>query len=175
MLQVVLEEEAKRKEVCKDVSDDAGYGKKMSDDTTGSLSAPTTWPSYTVQKEEIIQVDSQADSQGSRNTTKAENEAADAFASHITVEENARELAFAIAAGDVPANASGLGGHRDHLDENANNGPQQLPDGEETEGPPAAEGLLSSQEMATGVLPVSSPALESNVGPKQTDLKHRLV
>ena len=163
MLQVVLEEEAKQKEGYKDSCVDAGHDRPTSDNATGSLSAPTNWPSYTVlTAEEVIQIESQADTQESQHAMPSAHEDAGAFASHITAEENARELAFAIVAGDVPAEASSHGGHAGCLDDNTNNGPSPL-HGEDVRGRPDVDGLPVAPTMAAEELPVSSPVLATTV------------
>ena len=132
-------------------------------------------------------MDSQVENQeGSTATRPADDRPADTFVDHISAEENDRELAFAIAAGDVPADTHAV---RDEQ---------------------VAEGTLSSQTTATGPLSVPSSGMASvlenvtaldgtvdhrggasaaastsegpnvssedaEVGLKQTDLKHWLL
>ena len=51
---------------------------------------------------------------------------ASAFSDYITVQENARELAFAVAAGDVPLETSSHGDHEGYLEEASHHGTLQL-------------------------------------------------
>ena len=130
MLQLVLQEEAKLKDDMKRKADQtdeesrptAAQSEDAKGASAGSLVAPAAWPSYQIVKPEVIQVDSQGDTppQGAAmpygsvsnavttelNAILESDASANAFNEFITAEENDRELAFAIAAGDVPENAS---------------------------------------------------------------------
>ena len=75
------------------------------------------------------------------------------FSDSITAEENARELAFAVAAGDVPEEANGCADREGCVEEASRNGTlQQNPQGTLSE-----EGLQAILPTSTGAsMPVSS-------------------
>ena len=121
--------------------------------STGALAAPSTWPSYTLlQGTEVINIDSQADSQEGQPSTSLMQRNASEFADCITEEENARELAFARAAGDVDSQGD--------REECANGG-------ESMEGEASATASTSEGQAETR----NEPNLES----KQTNLTHWLM
>ena len=168
MLQLVLQEEAKLKP----------QGGEASGVTANSLAAPTAWPSYQLATPEVIQVDSQGDtppqqapmSSGglpSAATTELRallhSDASDnAFKELITKEANDRELAFAIAAGDISkvegttttANSGILDEHVGRGEEssaasmNTHSGATNIAEGCESEG--NATALMGTSVMAGG-------------------------
>ena len=140
-------------------------GKKKPCNATSTVAAATSWPSSALKPgTEVIQVDSQADSQGSQDVTRTlEDKPAETFLDQISVEENARELAFAVAAGDVMASSPATHADRDvHTCADAGNEPGL---GHVDEGhagssecgaePDMVEGTLSSQVVASGVLSIA--------------------
>ena len=122
MLQAVLEAEEKQKES----EETGGTGSRddlASGHAAGSLPAPSSWPSYARREtKEVIQIDSQVDSQDAQQDEQLMQRDASEFSAYITAEENARELAFAVAAGDVPVEAHGHGDQEECSEEAALHG-----------------------------------------------------
>ena len=201
MLQTVLEEEERRKgkeESRHKLEDEQNQHEGAQGDESkvvahGSLTAPTTWPSYSVLRPEVIQVDSQRDTPEHPNAMSSEGEAggrssllmddapASASADHITAEENNRELAFAVPAGDVPEAVCGLS-----LAAAMTDGELPAPDNtllaptlsgavDESAGVEVCEGEGEASAAARSSEGSEQGSGSNQVGPLQADLRHWLV
>ena len=108
MLQAVLEAEEEKKKSEGDNDTSASGNGPDPDHAASSLPTPSSWPSYALlPSKEVIQIDSQVDSQEAQKDAEFMMRDANEFSNFITAEENARELAFAVAAGDVREEETG--------------------------------------------------------------------
>ena len=148
------------------------------------LVPPTVWPSFTLQASNgTINIETQTDSQNSGLDRPNMSLPAATFTS-ISEEENQRELAFAIAAGDVTPpqqTMPGSGYCGDGPSVVAGDGNMQVDEMDHGQGHEASEseGL---RDIEQGVNEVTSAGStegtarnESNSGPRQLDLKHWLL
>ena len=158
MLQTVLEAEEAQRASDAEVLPSAESSKDKQHSDPMEVMAPATWPSYCLKPaEETIQVDSQMESQTELNEGMPEGEKpASAFAGYISVEENNRELAFAIAAGDV---SEGDGG-------------DAVEDHQLSQPPTLTAGLLSAS--STGAPPTLTAGLLSASSTGAASVRHNM-
>ena len=179
---------------------DQGHGqhRALPDDQVepDALVPPTVWPSFTLQAGAgTINIETQTDSQNSGVDRPDMSLPAAMFAS-ISEEENQRELAFAIAAGNVTPpqqnveDGSGCGAETSVVN---NDGGMQVDEMDHSQGSeaheheglgdggqsakeaPAARSTESANEASAARSTEGSARNESSSGPRQLDLKHWLL